>query len=93
MHPDRGTAHRHLPGARRSAPGAYNVYIDESNTTPLPGNGPNDAYQTATGTNLGTVESSTPIDVEGVMVVKTSTTAYPTAATRWPVTRSATTTQ
>ena len=29
------------------APGAYNIYIDESNTTPLPGNGPNDGYQTA----------------------------------------------
>ena len=39
------------------APGAYNIYVDESNTTPLPGNGPNDAYQTATGTNLGTAES------------------------------------
>ena len=49
-----------------SAPGTYNVYIDESNTTPLPGNGPNDAYQTARGTNLGTVESATPINVEGV---------------------------
>ena len=36
------------------APGTYNVYIDESNTTPLPGNGPNDAYQTARGTSLGT---------------------------------------
>ncbi len=58
------------------APGIYNVYIDESNTTPLPGNGPNDAYQTARGTSLGTVESATPLDVEGVMVVKTSTTAY-----------------
>jgi hypothetical protein len=45
------------------APGAYNVYIDESNTTPLPGNGPNDAYQTAQGTNLGTAESVTPIVV------------------------------
>ncbi len=58
------------------APGTYNVYIDESNTTPLPGNGPNDAYQTARGTSLGTVESATQLDVEGVMVVKTSTTAY-----------------
>jgi uncharacterized repeat protein (TIGR01451 family) len=58
------------------APGAYNLYIDESNTSPLPGNGPNDAYQTAAGRNLGTVESTTPINVEGVMVVKTSTTAY-----------------
>ena len=58
------------------APGAYNIYIEESNTTPLPGNGPNDAYQTARGTSLGTVLSTTPLDVEGVMVVKTSTTAY-----------------
>ena len=58
------------------APGQYNVYIDESNTTPLPGNGPNDNYQTARGTSLGTVEAAAPINVEGVMVVKTSTTAY-----------------
>ena len=58
------------------APGTYNIYIDESNTTPLPGNGPNDAYQTAEGTNLGTVESVTPFNVEGAMVVKTSTTNY-----------------
>ena len=58
------------------APGQYNVYIDESNTTPLPGNGPNDNYQTARGTSLGTVEAVAPINVEGVMVVKTSTTAY-----------------
>ncbi|MGB7052007.1 MAG: putative Ig domain-containing protein [Acidimicrobiales bacterium] len=42
-------------------PGTYNVYIDETNTTPLPGNGPNDSYQTARGTNLGTAESATPI--------------------------------
>ena len=42
-------------------PGTYNVYIDETNTTPLPGNGPNDSYQTARGTNLGTAESVTPI--------------------------------
>ena len=42
------------------APGTYNVYIDESNTTPLPGNGPNDSYQTARGTSLGTAESVTP---------------------------------
>ncbi len=58
------------------APGTYNVDIDESNTTPLPGNGPNDAYQTARGSTLGTVESATQLNVEGVMVVKTSTTAY-----------------
>jgi hypothetical protein len=43
--------------------GVYNVYIDESNTTPLPGNGPNDPYQTARGTNLGTAESTTQIVV------------------------------
>ena len=62
------------------AAGVYNVYIDESNTTPLPGNGPNDSYQTARATNLGTAESATQVDVEGVMVVKTSTTsAYGTA--------------
>jgi hypothetical protein len=45
------------------APGTYNVYIDESNTTPLPGNGPNDAYQTAQGTSLGTAESVTQLVV------------------------------
>ncbi len=45
------------------AAGTYNVYIDETNTTPLPGNGPNDAYQTARGTNLGTAESVTQITV------------------------------
>ena len=44
--------------------GAYNIYIDESNTTPLPGNGPNDSYQTARGKSLGTAESSTPINVK-----------------------------
>jgi len=58
------------------APGSYNVYIDESNTTPLPGNGPSDAYQTARGTSLGTVQSTSQLDVEGVMVLKTSTTNY-----------------
>ncbi len=57
-------------------PGQYNVYIDESNTTPLPGNGPNDSYQTARGTNLGTVEAVATLDVQGFLVVKTSTTAY-----------------
>ncbi|MGD0313902.1 MAG: putative Ig domain-containing protein, partial [Acidimicrobiales bacterium] len=45
------------------SPGSYNLYIDETNTTPLPGNGPNDAYQTARGTSLGTAESVTPIYV------------------------------
>ena len=43
----------HLPGSERTGPGAYNVYIDESNTTPLPGNGPNDSYQTARGHQPG----------------------------------------
>jgi hypothetical protein len=57
------------------APGAYNLYIDETNTTPLSGNGPNDSYQTSQGTNLGTAESVTPINVAGLMVVKTSTTS------------------
>jgi len=45
--------------------GAYNVYVDESNTTPLMGNGPNDSYQTARGTNRGTAESVTSITVAG----------------------------
>ena len=45
------------------SPGTYNVYIDESDTTPLPGNGPNDAYQTARGTSLGTAESVSSIVV------------------------------
>lgn len=40
------------------APGSYNVYIDETNMTPLPGNGPDDGYQTTQGTNLGTAEST-----------------------------------
>ena len=47
------------------APGSYNIYIDESNTTPLPGNGPNDSYQTAQGTNLGTAESVSPLSIVG----------------------------
>jgi hypothetical protein len=47
------------------APGSYNIYIDETNTTPLPGNGPNDAYQTTRGTNLGTAESVTALTVLG----------------------------
>jgi hypothetical protein len=45
------------------APGAYNVYIDESNTTPLMGNGPNDSYQTARSTSKGTAESATSFTV------------------------------
>jgi hypothetical protein len=45
------------------SPGTYNVYIDEPNTTPLPGNGPSDAYQTARGTSLGTAESVTTLQV------------------------------
>ncbi|MFZ0667615.1 MAG: hypothetical protein WAM97_17835 [Acidimicrobiales bacterium] len=60
--------------------GSYNIYIDESNTTPLPGNGPNDSYQTARGTNLGTAESATSIGIEGVAVVKTSTSSSYTGA-------------
>ena len=55
------------------APGTYNVYLDAPNTTPLPGNGPNDAYQTAQGTNLGTDEAVTQLDVEGVSLVKSTT--------------------
>ncbi len=42
----------------------------------MPGNGPSDAYQTSQGTNLGTAESATPLNIDGVMVVKTATTAY-----------------
>jgi hypothetical protein len=45
------------------APGAYNVYIDETNTQPLPGNGPNDSYQTSRGTSLGTAESASTLVV------------------------------
>jgi hypothetical protein len=45
------------------APGTYNVYIDETNTSPFMGNGPNDSYQTTRGTSLGTAESSTPLVV------------------------------
>ena len=45
------------------SPGTYNVYIDETNTSPLPGNGPNDAYQTSRGTNLGTAESASTLVV------------------------------
>ena len=55
------------------APGTYHVYIDESNTTPLPGNGPNDAYQTARGTNLGTVESNTTFTVDPLVSVQAAT--------------------
>jgi hypothetical protein len=44
-------------------PGSYNVYIDEPNTSPLMGNGPNDSYQTARGTNRGSVESVTAITI------------------------------
>ena len=54
------------------APGAYNVYIDESNTTPLPGNGPNDAYQTAGARTSARSNRRHQLDVEGVMVLKTS---------------------
>ena len=63
------------------APGTYNVYVDESNTTPLPGNGPNDSYQTTTGRNLGTVESSTPFTVTSPLSVTETalTSGYGTA--------------
>ncbi len=61
-----------LPGL---APGSYNLYIDESNTTPLPGNGPNDTYQTARGTNLGTAEATDPITVPSPLSLTESTTS------------------
>ena len=66
LHPDRGSADR-VPSRCRPVwpPGAYNIYIDESNTTPLPGNGPNDAYQTARGTSLGTVAVRHPAQRRG----------------------------
>ncbi len=54
------------------SPGTYNLYIDETNTTPLPGNGPNDSYQTSRGTSLGTAESVTPL-VVGTAPTITST--------------------
>ncbi len=61
MTPGQPTGSFQLPSGL--ALGSYNIYIDESNTTPLPGNGPNDAYQTTTGHNLGTAESATPITI------------------------------
>jgi len=48
---------------RAFASGLYNVYIDEANTTPLMGNGPNDAFQTASGLSLGTDEATTTVNV------------------------------
>ena len=57
------------------APGTYHIYIDESNTTPLPGNGPNDAYQTARGTSLGTVQSATTFTVDPLVSVQAGTTS------------------
>ena len=68
------------------APGSYNVYIDESNTTPLPGNGPNDAYQTARGTNLGTAQSVTSFTVDPLVSVQagTSSTGYGAAGNTIP---------
>ena len=45
MTPGQPTGTFQVPSSLAS--GAYNIYIDETNTTPLPGNGPNDAYQTA----------------------------------------------
>jgi hypothetical protein len=61
MTPGQPTGSFQLPS--NLSPGNYNIYIDESNTTPLVGNGPNDAYQTTTGHTLGTVESTTPITI------------------------------
>ncbi len=61
MTPGQPTGSFQLPSGL--SPGNYNIYIDESNTTPLHGNGPNDAYQTTTGHTLGTVESTTAISV------------------------------
>ncbi len=58
------------------SPGAYNLYIDESNTTPLPGNGPNDAYQTTAGRNLGTVESTTPLFIGNPVFTSAATTSF-----------------
>ncbi len=65
------------------APGTYNVYVDADNATSLPGNGPVDASNYPASPNgdtnpsiaLGTDEAVTTIDVEGVVVVKTSTTS------------------
>jgi Putative Ig domain len=57
-------------------PGTYNVYIDETNATPLPGNGPNDAYQTARGTNLGTAESATQLVVGPPVFTSGSSTTF-----------------
>ncbi len=53
------------------APGSYNVYIDETNTGPFMGNGPNDSFQTARGTSRGTAESVTPL-VVGIPAAITS---------------------
>ena len=61
MTPGQPTGSFQLPS--NLSTGSYNIYIDESNTTPLPGNGPNDSYQTTTGHSLGTVESTTPITI------------------------------
>ncbi len=58
------------------AQGLYNVYIDESNTTPLPGNGPNDSYQTALGTNLGTAESTTQLVLGPPVFTSTTSTNF-----------------
>ena len=55
------------------AAGTYNVYIDETNTTPLHGNGPNDAYQTSRGTSLGTAESATQLVVPAITLAKSTT--------------------
>jgi hypothetical protein len=58
------------------AAGTYNVYVDETDTTPLPGNGPNDAYQTARGTHLGTAESVTQLVVGPPVFNSAATTTF-----------------
>ena len=77
-----------LPCRRTWRPGAYNVYVDADNDTSLPGNGPVDASNYPASPNgdtdpsiaLGTDEAVATIDVEGVAVIKTSTTSsYGTA--------------
>ncbi len=62
-------------------PGAYNLYIDESNTSALPGNGPNDAYQTTAGRSLGTVESVTPLFVGNPVFTSASSASFTESGT------------
>ena len=85
MTPGRPTGTFQVPAGL--APGAYNLYIDETNTTALPGNGPNDAYQTALGTSLGTAESVTSLFVgPPVFTSAASTTFSETGAGTFSVT-------